>query len=89
VDDTCAVRATGDPWLYALGDVNRHALLTHQGKYQARVAGAVIAARGPVLPDDQRGLAPAARGLPGRTRRRLRHLGGLAAPGWPDGIGAP
>jgi pyruvate/2-oxoglutarate dehydrogenase complex dihydrolipoamide dehydrogenase (E3) component len=34
VDDTCAVRATGDPWLYALGDVNRHALLTHQGKYQ-------------------------------------------------------
>ena len=46
VDDTCAVLATGDDkWLYALGDVNRHALLTHQGKYQARIAGAVIAAR--------------------------------------------
>ncbi len=26
--------------LDALGDVNRHALLTHQGKYQARIAGA-------------------------------------------------
>jgi pyruvate/2-oxoglutarate dehydrogenase complex dihydrolipoamide dehydrogenase (E3) component len=45
VDDTCAVRALDDKWLYALGDVNRHALLTHQGKYQARIAGAVIAAR--------------------------------------------
>ncbi|MEV0306003.1 FAD-dependent oxidoreductase [Nonomuraea fuscirosea] len=48
VDDTCAVRAVaGDRWLYALGDVNGRALLTHQGKYQARVAGAVIAARAP------------------------------------------
>ena len=35
----------GGGWLYALGDVNRHALLTHQGKYQARIAGAAIAAR--------------------------------------------
>ena len=26
------------PWLYAVGDVNGRALLTHQGKYQARVA---------------------------------------------------
>jgi len=45
VDDSCAVKAVGERWLYALGDVNRHALLTHQGKYQARIAGAVIAAR--------------------------------------------
>jgi dihydrolipoamide dehydrogenase len=52
VDDTCAVRGTDDPWLYALGDVNRHALLTHQGKYQARVAGAVIAARAAGQPVD-------------------------------------
>ncbi|MET9144897.1 NAD(P)/FAD-dependent oxidoreductase [Streptomyces sp. NPDC004042] len=39
--------ATGVPgdWLYAVGDVNHRALLTHQGKYQARIAGAVIAAR--------------------------------------------
>ncbi len=45
VDETCTVRAVEGGWLYALGDVNRHALLTHQGKYQARIAGAVIAAR--------------------------------------------
>ena len=32
-------------WLYAVGDVTGRALLTHQGKYQARIAGAVIAAR--------------------------------------------
>lgn len=31
--------------LYATGDVNHRALLTHQGKYQARAAGEAIAAR--------------------------------------------
>ena len=45
VDDTCRVRAVDDGWLYAAGDVIRHALLTHQGKYQARIAGAAIGAR--------------------------------------------
>ncbi|MFB2598777.1 NAD(P)/FAD-dependent oxidoreductase [Herbiconiux sp. P17] len=43
VDDTMLV--TGTDWLYAIGDVNGRALLTHQGKYQARAAGEVIAAR--------------------------------------------
>lgn len=43
VDDTLLVR--GSAWLYGVGDVNRRALLTHQGKYQARAAGDVIAAR--------------------------------------------
>ncbi|MGW0212219.1 dihydrolipoyl dehydrogenase family protein [Streptomyces sp. NPDC003233] len=43
VDDT--LRVTGTDWLYAVGDVNHRALLTHQGKYQARIAGAAIAAR--------------------------------------------
>ncbi|RLK52952.1 dihydrolipoyl dehydrogenase family protein [Microbacterium telephonicum] len=43
VDDTLRVRGT--EWLYAVGDVNHRALLTHQGKYQARAAGDVIAAR--------------------------------------------
>ncbi|MDN3495254.1 NAD(P)/FAD-dependent oxidoreductase [Planococcus sp. APC 4015] len=43
VDDTMRVR--GVDWLYAAGDVNHRALLTHQGKYQARAAGDVIAAR--------------------------------------------
>ncbi len=42
-DDTLLV--TGTDWLYAVGDVNHRALLTHQGKYQARAAGEVIAAR--------------------------------------------
>lgn len=43
VDDTMRVR--GSDWLYAVGDVNHRALLTHQGKYQARAAGDVITAR--------------------------------------------
>jgi len=43
VDDTMLVR--GFDWLYAVGDVNHRVLLTHQGKYQARAAGDVIAAR--------------------------------------------
>lgn len=43
VDDT--LRVTGSDWLYAVGDVNHRALMTHQGKYQARIAGAAIAAR--------------------------------------------
>ncbi len=45
VDDTCRVRAIADGWLYAAGDANHRALLTHEGKYQARIAGAAIAAR--------------------------------------------
>ncbi|KJC65546.1 dihydrolipoyl dehydrogenase family protein [Agreia bicolorata] len=50
VDDTLRVVGDdGEPfdggWLYATGDVNHRALLTHQGKYQARAAGDVIAAR--------------------------------------------
>ncbi|MGV9391421.1 dihydrolipoyl dehydrogenase family protein [Streptomyces olivaceus] len=43
VDDS--LRVEGHDWLYAVGDVNHRALLTHQGKYQARIAGAAIAAR--------------------------------------------
>ena len=43
VDDT--LRVEGHDWLYAVGDVNGRVLLTHQGKYQARAAGDVIAAR--------------------------------------------
>jgi pyruvate/2-oxoglutarate dehydrogenase complex dihydrolipoamide dehydrogenase (E3) component len=44
VDDTLRV-LDGGGWLYAAGDVNRRALLTHQGKYQARAVGDVIVAR--------------------------------------------
>ncbi|MDN3026919.1 NAD(P)/FAD-dependent oxidoreductase [Streptomyces sp. S.PB5] len=48
VDDS--LRVTGSDWLYAVGDVNHRALLTHQGKYQARIAGAAIAARASGVP---------------------------------------
>lgn len=40
VDDR--MRVPGRGWLYAIGDVNGRALLTHSGKYQARVAAATI-----------------------------------------------
>ncbi|MGW5661653.1 dihydrolipoyl dehydrogenase family protein [Streptomyces sp. NPDC003758] len=48
VDDT--LRVAGSEWLYAVGDVNHRALMTHQGKYQARIAGAAIAARAAHVP---------------------------------------
>lgn len=50
VDDT--LRVAGTDWLYAAGDVTHRALLTHQGKYQARAAGDVIAARATGAPVD-------------------------------------
>jgi pyruvate/2-oxoglutarate dehydrogenase complex dihydrolipoamide dehydrogenase (E3) component len=40
VDDR--MRVPGREWLYAVGDVNGRALLTHAAKYQARVASANI-----------------------------------------------
>ena len=43
-DEHLAVIGAED-WLYAVGDVTGRALLTHMGKYQARIAGAVIGAR--------------------------------------------
>jgi pyruvate/2-oxoglutarate dehydrogenase complex dihydrolipoamide dehydrogenase (E3) component len=41
VDDRMRVPAHAD-WLYAIGDVNGRALVTHAGKYQALIACAVI-----------------------------------------------
>lgn len=43
VDDHMRVRGDHQDWLYAVGDVNGRSLLTHTGKYQARVAGGHIA----------------------------------------------
>src|SRR5262249_1909680 len=43
-------------------DIDHHALLTHQGKYQARIAGAPLAARAPGRPVD-----PAPWGAPAAT----------------------
>ena len=45
VDDHLTVTGVDGDWLYAIGDINGRALLTHMGKYQARICGAVIAAR--------------------------------------------
>jgi dihydrolipoamide dehydrogenase len=43
VDDQ--MRVPGHPWLYAVGDVNGRSLLTHMGKYQARIAADTILGR--------------------------------------------
>jgi pyruvate/2-oxoglutarate dehydrogenase complex dihydrolipoamide dehydrogenase (E3) component len=45
VDDTMAVEGVPGNWMYAAGDVNHRVLLTHQGKYQARICGDAIVAR--------------------------------------------
>jgi pyruvate/2-oxoglutarate dehydrogenase complex dihydrolipoamide dehydrogenase (E3) component len=50
-DDHLAVLGGAD-WLYAVGDINGRALLTHMGKYQGRIAGDVIAARAEGRPAD-------------------------------------
>jgi pyruvate/2-oxoglutarate dehydrogenase complex dihydrolipoamide dehydrogenase (E3) component len=45
VDDSLRVEEVAGGWLSAAGDVNHRALLTHQGKYQARICGDAIVAR--------------------------------------------
>jgi dihydrolipoamide dehydrogenase len=45
VDDQLRASRVPGGWLYAIGDCNGRALLTHMGKYQARIAGDVIAGR--------------------------------------------
>jgi dihydrolipoamide dehydrogenase len=51
VDESMRVKEVAGGWLYAAGDVNHRALLTHMGKYQARVCGDVIAARAKGRPE--------------------------------------
>jgi pyruvate/2-oxoglutarate dehydrogenase complex dihydrolipoamide dehydrogenase (E3) component len=57
VDDRMRASGVAGDWLYAVGDVNGRALLTHVGKYQARAAAdtilgkdAVVSADGPGSP---------------------------------------
>lgn len=57
VDDSLRVlnsdgTPVADGWLYAAGDVNHRAPLTHQGKYQARALGETIVARANGAPVD-------------------------------------
>jgi dihydrolipoamide dehydrogenase len=54
VDDTCLVQGLDEnDWLYAIGDINHRALLTHIGKYQGRACAKAILARvrGSVIDD--------------------------------------
>ena len=53
VDASMRVTGVDGGWLYAVGDVNGRNLLTHMGKYQARVCGDVIAARATGQAEDQ------------------------------------
>jgi hypothetical protein len=88
VDDR--LRVGGTDWLYAIGDVNGRALLTHMGKYQGRIAcdnilGKEVTAtadrgfRGsPHRPRGRGCRLHAGRRSPGRDRcpgRRRPHLG--------------
>jgi pyruvate/2-oxoglutarate dehydrogenase complex dihydrolipoamide dehydrogenase (E3) component len=57
-DDTLLVEGVPGSWLYAAGDVNNRALLTHMGKYQARVCGDAIVARAAGRPALARATVP-------------------------------
>jgi pyruvate/2-oxoglutarate dehydrogenase complex dihydrolipoamide dehydrogenase (E3) component len=56
VDDSMRATGVAGGWLYAVGDVNGRNLLTHIGKYQARLCGDVIAARARGERDDLPGM---------------------------------
>jgi dihydrolipoamide dehydrogenase len=45
VDERLRAKGVAGGWLYAVGDCNGLSLLTHMGKYQARIAGDVILGR--------------------------------------------
>jgi pyruvate/2-oxoglutarate dehydrogenase complex dihydrolipoamide dehydrogenase (E3) component len=45
VDDKLRVQGVDGDWLYAVGDCNGRALLTHMGKYQARLCADVVLGR--------------------------------------------
>jgi pyruvate/2-oxoglutarate dehydrogenase complex dihydrolipoamide dehydrogenase (E3) component len=45
VEVDATLRVPGHDWLYVIGDANGRVLLTHMGKYQARVAGEHILGR--------------------------------------------
>ena len=103
IDVDASMRATrvDGGWLYAVGDVNGRNLLTHMGKYQARVCGDAVVARAEGLPGDRPGPRDLAddRGAPqvvftdpqvcqvGRTEAQARE-GGAAVRVVEDDMGA-
>ena len=54
VDERIRVKGVDGRWLYAVGDVNGLALLTHMGKYQGRLCGDVILGKDVVDVADRR-----------------------------------
>ncbi|MBD7917767.1 NAD(P)/FAD-dependent oxidoreductase [Cellulomonas sp. Sa3CUA2] len=74
VDDRLQVAGVDGGWLFAAGDVTGRTATTHQGKYDARVVGDVIAAR-----FDPR---PAAEGHAGGTRQGLSRQAEAEAAPW-------
>jgi dihydrolipoamide dehydrogenase len=63
VDASMRAEGVDGGWLYAVGDVNGRNLLTHMGKYQARICGDVIVARSKGVADDGPALRDLADGL--------------------------
>jgi dihydrolipoamide dehydrogenase len=57
VDDTLCAAGVPGGWLYAIGDVNGRALLTHMGKYHARIAVDALLGR-PVTDEADHGMVP-------------------------------
>jgi dihydrolipoamide dehydrogenase len=55
IDVDEGLRAKGSDWLYAIGDVNERALLTHVGKYQARIAADRILGRDAAIDETAHG----------------------------------
>ena len=53
VDDQ--MRVGGSDWLYAVGDVNGRALLTHTGKYQARICADHVLGKDVAATEDEHG----------------------------------
>lgn len=72
VDDALQVRGVEGGWLFAVGDVTGRTGTTHQGKYDARVVGDVVAARFDPRPD---GTEPGAQVPRGLTRDGEAHAG--------------
>jgi pyruvate/2-oxoglutarate dehydrogenase complex dihydrolipoamide dehydrogenase (E3) component len=52
VDDQMRAKGVAGDWLYAIGDVNGRALLTHMGKYQARAAADTILGKEAAVTED-------------------------------------
>lgn len=58
VDDRFRVQGTDGDWLYCVGDTNGRALLTHMGKYQARLCGDIILGNPDVVDIADHGIIP-------------------------------